>query len=344
MVQRLAQLHRDYVVQCGKNNKPFGNYFMYHRIFNDEYNLSFFTPKKDQCEVCVAFENAGAEVTQELRNKYEDHLLQKDLSRAEKESDKALVSESYIVVCYDLQQVLPCPNGDVSVFYYASKLNVFNFTLFELKLNNVQCFVWHEGEAFRGANEIGTSVLKYIEDKATTSSDKLLDIVFYSDNCCGQNKNRFLIAMYMYAVMNYKVSSITHKFLISGHTQNENDSCHSVIEQTIKRSKRSGPIYTPDQYYILIRSAKKKGDPYKVTELSHEDIIDLKDLTERLNVNITKDDENESVKISDIRILKVTKEFPYKIFYKTGYDEENFKEITCKRSNRKSEKEILQSF
>lgn len=328
----LADLHRDYTLQCQKYNKPFGNYFMYHRIFNEEYNLSFFSPKKDQCDVCIAFDNANQEEKQKIKTEYEDHLRQKDLSRKEKESDKMKVSKNYIVTCYDLQQVLPCPNGDVSVFYYTSKLNVLNFTLFELKNNTVQCFLWHEGEALRGANEIGTCVLKYIEEKAhTVAPDEPLHIVFYSDNCCGQQKNRFLIAMYMYAVMNYNVTSITHKFLIRGHTQNENDCCHSVIEQAIKRVKKSGPIYTPDQYVSVIRLAKKKGDPYKVTELCHEDIIDLKDVAEKIGINVMKNTENQTVKITEIKILKIEKKVPYTIFYKTGYDEENFREVVCKR-------------
>lgn len=46
--------------------------------------------------------------------------------------------------------------------------------------------------ALRGANEIGTCVLKYIHNKAQlVSSGDPLHIVFYSDNCCGQQKKSF---------------------------------------------------------------------------------------------------------------------------------------------------------
>ncbi|KAL4714260.1 hypothetical protein ACJJTC_009612 [Scirpophaga incertulas] len=63
--------------------------------------------------------------------------------------------------------------------------------------------------------------------------------MFYSDNCCGQQKNQFIFSMYIYAVQNLpNIKSITHKFLIKGHTQNEGDSVHSTIERQIKRRLR----------------------------------------------------------------------------------------------------------
>ncbi|KAL4720779.1 hypothetical protein ACJJTC_017586 [Scirpophaga incertulas] len=70
--------------------------------------------------------------------------------------------------------------------------------------------------------------------------------------------NHYLIAVYIFAVYNNDfINSICHKFLIKGHTQNEGDSVHSVIERQIQRSLKSGAIYTPDQYTQIIRSAKK---------------------------------------------------------------------------------------
>lgn len=63
--------------------------------------------------------------------------------------------------------------------------------------------------------------------------------------------------MYYYAVNTLPINSITHKFLIRGHTQNKADAVHSVIEKSIKRAKKAGPIYSPSEYISLIRNAKK---------------------------------------------------------------------------------------
>lgn len=84
---------------------------------------------------------------------------------------------------YDLQAVLPCPLGNASSFYYVS--------------NNVQCYVWHEGKAHRGANDIGSCILNYLkvlqEKAAATEANAQLDVIFYSDNCAGQQKNKFIL-------------------------------------------------------------------------------------------------------------------------------------------------------
>jgi len=44
----IADLHRDYKSECEEKNILAANYVMYARIFNEEFNISFFTPKKDQ--------------------------------------------------------------------------------------------------------------------------------------------------------------------------------------------------------------------------------------------------------------------------------------------------------
>lgn len=125
---------------------------------------------------------------------------------------------------YDLQAVLICP--DVSQFYYKSMLATYNFSIFNIVPKQGYCYVWNESCAKRGANEISTCIgffKNYCEGKE--------DVVFYSDNCGGQNKNKFVASMYMFAVTNLNIVNITHKFRTARHTQNEGDSMHSCIEK-----------------------------------------------------------------------------------------------------------------
>lgn len=72
---------------------------MYSRIFNTNFYISFFTAKKDQCDLCSSYNNARVEEREAIQEKYYDkHLKEKVLSRAEKEEDKkkAKESEGYI--------------------------------------------------------------------------------------------------------------------------------------------------------------------------------------------------------------------------------------------------------
>lgn len=124
--------------------------------------------------------------------------------------------------------------------------------------------MWDESNGHRDVNELGSCVLlfmkKYLERGIT-------DIIFYSDNCCGQQKNKFMISLYLYAVNFLNIKSVTHKYLIRGHTQNEGDSDHSLIERNMKRLKKSGPIFLPETFITGIRTAKKSGEPFKVKEI-----------------------------------------------------------------------------
>ncbi|KAL4153038.1 hypothetical protein QTP88_000871 [Uroleucon formosanum] len=267
---------------------------MYSKIFNEEYNINFFTPKKDQCELCTSFQNAVGEDKEKFREKYETHQREKELSRKEKDEDKKKSNTNYIVSVYDLQAVLPAPRSNVSVFYYKSKLNSFNFTISELNTSQTECYFWHEGEGNRGVEEIASCVLMYlqktIKDREDNGCTDLLDFVFYSDNCCGQQKNKYMIALYVYAVMKFpNINSITHKYLITGHTQNEGDCVHSTIEKQVKNSLKFGPIYVPSQYAQLIRMAKKRGKPYNVNELTHLDFSAIKALVDDLKLNFNQE-------------------------------------------------------
>jgi len=118
--------------------------------------------------------------------------------------------------------------------------------------------------------------------------------------------------------------------LIKGHTQNEGDSVHSVIEKTVSRTLKGGPIYTPDQYITLIRTSKKTGQPYQVIELTHEDFFDIKSLETNIVFG------NQTVKIGELRIIKLEKLYPNKMFYKTSFSEDDFSETETKRTTRRS--------
>ncbi|KAJ8949762.1 hypothetical protein NQ314_008115 [Rhamnusium bicolor] len=63
----IAQLHRDYKIECEEHGKPCATLTMYTRIFNYEFNLAIFVPKKDQCERCGAYDNSNNEENEKLQ-------------------------------------------------------------------------------------------------------------------------------------------------------------------------------------------------------------------------------------------------------------------------------------
>lgn len=135
--KNLSDLYRDYKEEREKELKKYANQVMFNRIFNTEFNISFFVPKKDQCDLCESMKNCADDETKaEIEDRYNEHLKEKELSRQEKESDKLKPN----VACYDLQAVMPLPKGFVSSFHYKSKINCYNFTITDLKVENVECY------------------------------------------------------------------------------------------------------------------------------------------------------------------------------------------------------------
>lgn len=114
--------------------------------------------------------------------------------------------------------------------------------------------------------------------------------------------------MYRKAILIFKwIKAITHKYLISGHTQNEGDGVHSNIEKQIRKARKSGPIYVPDHYVSLIRSEKKPGVPYTVHELCYDYIYDFKN--EGMEIN-KRNTDKETFKMSDVKIFGIDRDKP----------------------------------
>lgn len=126
----IAELHRHYSRERSSSQAIAAKYDMYARIFNTEYNIGFFVPKKDQCDLCESYKNSLDEDKKALETKYLEHVEEKELSREEKDKDKARAKNNEVMlVVYDLQAVLPIPTGQTSAFFYKSRLNCYNFTV-----------------------------------------------------------------------------------------------------------------------------------------------------------------------------------------------------------------------
>lgn len=126
----VAELYRNYSTQRSSINKIAASYDKYSRIFNKEFNIGFFLPKKDQCDVCEAYKNSQEEEKENLEINYQSHLEEKELSRSEKQNDKEKARNNECVLAvYDLQAVLPIPTGQSSAFFYKSRINCYNFTV-----------------------------------------------------------------------------------------------------------------------------------------------------------------------------------------------------------------------
>lgn len=291
----------------------------YRDIFNYNFNFGFFKPKKDQCNDCTSYSNQSPSDKEKNKLNFEKHIEMKNEARRIKNIDKAAatVNEHIVTACYDFQKILQCPFGETSIFFYKRKLNLHNFTIYNLSNRQGFCYLWDETIAGQGASEVASCLYQFILDESSKNNVK--KFIFWSDNCPGQNKNKILYSFYSWVSRKLNVD-IHHKYLEKGHTQNEGDSMHSRIEKCRKHKT----IFTPAQYYSLIRNSKVSGSSYIVHEVEQKDIFNFQKVAD--SFFFAKNIKNEPFWTSKLREVYISKDEPNKLNYKYEFGD-NFQEV-----------------
>ncbi|CAF4755652.1 unnamed protein product [Pieris macdunnoughi] len=306
----------------------------YRDIVNLNFNLAFHIPKKDQCDECHVFRLKKNPTDQE-KETFQQHQANKKVARNLKSQDKKDAEESngnMVAAVFDFEKVLQCPHGNINIFYYKRKLSSFNFTVFDMGKRKAVCYMWDESVAKRGANEVSSCLLDFIQ----TNVDRgVKEFRFWSDNCAGQNRNRFVFSMYVYAAKKFNIY-ITHRFLQKGHTQNEGDSVHSVIE----RASQTKTIYSPHEWRLLVRWAKNEGEPYVVRNVTQNDVFDFKCLV--INKVWMKDINGKKINWSNIREVHADGSDPNKLFFKYDLTQSDYNILVIRGNTRNSIQTELQ--
>ena len=150
------------LLRCEEENAEKASEAIYRKYFNENYNLGFHRPRKDQCRVCMSFHNASADERKSLEIACISHCQLKELTGAEKRRDKSIAEESngeLICANFDLQQVLLVPTDPTNnALFYKRRLVTYNFTVYNVVNKQRDCFMWDETQGKRGSCEIGSCV------------------------------------------------------------------------------------------------------------------------------------------------------------------------------------------
>lgn len=291
-------------------NQPV-SYTKYQKVFQT-LNLAFHVPKKDRCNVCERFRNLPDDLREGEKKSFEEHRARAEKVRDIKNQLKAEKNEKSIVAVFDLQKALVTPKSDVSLFYYSRKLSTFNFTVKDLTNDKVHCFMWNETDAGRGTSEVGSCLLQLLNQWDQQSIE---NVYLFSDACGGQNRSWNIVALFHYflTVTSKNIKKIDHIFFESGHSQNENDNVHSVIEC----ASRKVEVFIPAQWVILVKLASKKK-PFDVRELSQTDVYDLDELQKNTFGN-------KKTKISQVQRIKYEKNIFFSLSVLSEFEEMDVK-------------------
>lgn len=334
-ISKMYRFYTEWFTQQNYTDVVMATKRQYETVFNSQYNYSFFKPKKDQCFSCSVYEQADDTTKATLEEKQRLHLQRKEKVRAlKKEEIETADKGNMTVAIFDLQKVLNVPQSEVGVFHYKRKYPCYNFTVFDAVRKIGYCYVWQYQIAKRGSSEIGSALLSFFK---TEREKGITKFSLYSDGCYGQNKNRYIFALYLYASKLLGIS-ITHRFFETGHSQNEGDSMHACIEKNLKNKV----LYTPDQIYSNILNAKITGEKYRVKEVEQSEVYDLKPLVEDKYWRCDKD--GNVIRWADIMEVSVVHSQVNKLFFKYNFEdtytelELNYTATSARRRGRKGTK------
>lgn len=324
----LPELHEEYVAESKSNGVKYENFEMYKNIFlNENSNIFTASVKKEPCSICRTYKNAVDKNDEE----YETHMHENDRILEDKADDIRLAKEDDACITaqvLDLQAMItPCGSSE---FLQKRRLSTFNLAIYNTATDHGHCYMWHEGLANCGPNEIGACIHKFLNDNTVGKP-----VIFYSENA-GHIINENIVCLYLYMVSNYDIPSITHKFTNIGHSKNHQ--VHSMIEKQTTLALKSGPIYVPSQWVTIFRLAKQHGKPLAIDEIETKDILDLKKLCKQLGNNYNTTVNKRKIPWDDIKIIEVRKNDGLAFYVKTHYDE-NFQKISIGASKKMPELE-----
>lgn len=316
-----------YEQQCKHHRRKPEKFWYYRSVFKNEFNLSFHTPRKDMCDTCYVFEHSKPEEKETLQKDYDEHILRKTEARTMKnEAKERAEREECILIEFDLEAVCYTPATNAKALFYKSRLAVYNFTVLNVVDKKAICYMWHEGLANRGSNEVASCLWHFLQAEKINK-----EVVFFSDTCGGQNRNANVAAFCLHAVKYLDIPVINQMFFEPGHSQMEVDNIHAQIE----KKKKNVDIFDPSGWYTLIRSACKKN-PYTVYEVNQSDIKCFKTLKKEILKNKNTDTNGNDVNWLKITWLQYRKDDTAHIYFKYRKNEENFRKIQVVRRTQRS--------
>ena len=323
-------MHSLYMDHCSQNGWTPVKECYYREVFNTDFNIGFHRPKKDTCNFCSTYENSSHDEKQKLQEQYKSHHVRKDAVRDLKNHHKVLAKErdDTVVVTLDMEAVLCCPKLTVSSLYYRRKLSTYNCTVYNLGNQDVHCYMWHEGTGGRGSSEIASCLYAYINSLAS----HVKHLIIYSDTCGGQNRNRNLSAMFLFAIQTRDIL-IDHYYMESGHSQMECDAAHSAIESFIRKTD----VYCPTDYYSFV-SCARRGKPFKVVVMGGDiNFYDFKQLSSSVMSTRNRDVDGNSVQWLKVKHFRYSKDHQNTVLFRYDYLCENFSrlDISMRRKREK---------
>lgn len=282
----LASMYRLFLEKCQKYHpdlvKP-PSESSYTRIFHSlGYKIK--NLKADTCKTCDVFNckitNAGPEARKKLEMVRDGHWAKAEALRAQMNFDFALGKEDEKVqrLCYDLEKTFGLPKASTGDWYYCCNFSMFNLDIHDAKTDKGYFHTWKENQAGRGAQEVGSCVIKFLDKHLQPEAE---DLILWSDSCGGQNRNRIMCLMlHHWLSKQTKLERITLRFLQSRHSFNLCDTDFGSVEKAMNKRQN---VFLPSKILQIMQSCRQSTS-FEVVEKRTSDFHSVGNLMKNVTV------------------------------------------------------------
>lgn len=238
-------------------------------------NLNLYKPPTNTCKECATYrlklknQELPVEERISVRTGHVSHLAKASAAYNLPSVLLKNTDASVMIVCLGLQQALPTPKTSSGISFYKRKMWTYCFNIHDYKSGRGYVFLWDEVTAKRGILEICSCIDKFITLFVPENVDEL---IVFSDNCAGQNKNWILLLCYLSFIHKGRFKEITHIYFQAGHSYNM--AADHNLELIEKCEQKADCIFTPEEHGQLISTIKKDGEKFVVTQMAQEDFKD----------------------------------------------------------------------
>lgn len=305
----------------------------YRNHVTNVMNISFAKLGHEECETCETFNlhnpahvKNGCDPSCETCSSYLKHKARYVKARKLYDTDaKKKCTSNEIYASVDLQKVIMLPRMDTfKCTIFCPRLVAYNETFVPLgqftNANPVLAVVWHDAVAGRKQEDIVSTFRAYMLSKRDADC-----ITLWLDNCSAQNKNWCILTFLVDIINSHDIATtnIILRYFEPGHTFMSADSFHHLVE---KNMHKKGKIYDFKDFVEAVAGAKTGKVQVKAMEVS--DFLDFK---AHVSQKKMKDSEGNRVYLKDI-VEVMVKRGQSCLFYKTDYDETNYKTLNCMKS------------
>ena len=258
---------------CMKEDRAFAKHHLYDKIFQTEFNISFFSPKKNRCLLCESCKQLSPEIARKLESY--NRKKRKKLCREEKKlcvminkqffQHHVVTFLSYItnVVSHAIisQYLMPWTGRVITTH------GMRDLVIEVLMKLVIALIIWRKIAIHYKLYFIATTVL-----------DRTRIDIFH--------------VFVLFAIYKFKDTQVPHYW---SYSEWRRQYAYS-LEKKKKRLLKSSPITLPSHWISILRLVKKSGEPYHVKEMCYDDFLDLKKLANNMGKNFNMNENGGKVK------------------------------------------------